>query len=744
MPVEREAQERGLLGPMLFVGAAFASAFLIFLVQPMVGKRIMPWFGGVPAVWTLCLAFYQTTLFAGYAYAHCLIRYAKPALQLPVHALVVTGALLRLPVLPPDSSKPDGAVEPSAAILAMLAVHVALPFVALAATGPLVQAWFARRYPSRSPYPLYAVSNLGSFLALFAYPFVVEPQLSLSLTGRLWSLAFAATGAAVLACAALARRGAPGERSPEATASAPERPGPARVALWLLLPGCAVVLLMGVTNAVTLDIAGVPFLWVLPLGVYLATFVLCFASERVYRRVPYLLLVATPSIAAWVIRIAGLEGDPRTTALMGSIQVLIGLQILLLFGTCMLLHGELYRLRPPASALTRFYLCISAGGALGGIFVGAVAPRIFDDYLELHLGLAVAALLVLAACWQDARGWLSRHAPRWRWALALALAALLFWYPVVQAMERSDAVAHQERTFFGVLRVTHMHGSGGEQRQLSNGSTMHGVQFPIAPRRPTSYFGVQTGIGLAMSLREEDVPVSIGVVGLGIGTLAAYGRPGDRFRFYEIDPAVIRIARDGGHFTYLAQSGADIEIVEGDARISLDAERARGQAPGFDFLIVDAFSSDAIPVHLLTREAVAVYRAALKEKGLLVFHVSNRHFDLVPVLARLAQDAGLELAAIETASMHGQLSAAATWVFLSEDDERIRSLGELATARRAELQLPPHAMRVRRPPANVLAATPLWTDDYSDLLGAMRPFGGRQADSNAREPTAGAKTLGDS
>jgi len=300
MPALPEARERDpfrlTLGPgaLLFVGAAFASAFLIFLVQPMVGKRILPWFGGVPAVWTLCLAFYQTTLFAGYAYAHLLIRVAPPALQLPVHALAFGAALLALPVLPPESWKPAGAVEPTAAILAMLAVHVAPPFLALAATGPLVQAWFARCYPSRSPYPLYAVSNLGSFLALLAYPFLVEPLLSLSHSGRLWSQAFVATGVAVLACAALARRRAASDPMPDAAEPTPVSPGPARVALWFLLPGCAVVLMMGVTNALSLDVASVPFLWMLPLGVYLTTYVLCFGSERVYRRGPYLLLTGTP------------------------------------------------------------------------------------------------------------------------------------------------------------------------------------------------------------------------------------------------------------------------------------------------------------------------------------------------------------------------------------------------------------------------------------------------------------------
>jgi spermidine synthase len=721
MRVEPDPRERGHLGSTLFAATAFASAFLIFLVQPMVAKRILPWFGGAPAVWILCLAFYQTALFLGYAYAHCLIRYARPALQLPVHALVVAAALLALPVLPPESWKPPGAVEPSAAILAMLGVHVAPPFLALAATGPLVQAWFARRYPTRSPYPLYAVSNLGSFLALFAYPFLLEPRLPLSQSGRAWSIAFVATAAAVLACAALVRGAAAGGRAPAATEPPSGRTGAGRVAMWLLLPGCAVVLLMGVTNALTLDSAGVPFLWVLPLGVYLATFVLCFASERIHRRLPYLLLAGAPVAAVWLIRIAGLEEAPAVMAIASTVQISIGLHVVLLFGACMLLHGELFRLRPPASSLTTFYLCVSAGGALGGIFVGAVAPRIFDDYFELLLGLSLAWLLLLAAYRQDPQAWFSRTAPRWRWALALALTAILVPYSAVPRLRR-PGLLHQERSFFGVLRVSHVQGPAGGQRQLTNGSTMHGVQFPTAPRRPTSYFGLQTGIGLALG-QEPASPVSVGVIGLGIGTLAAYGRPGDRFRFYEIDPAVIRLARDQNLFTYLAQSRAEVEVVEGDARISLAAERARGELPGFDFLIVDAFSSDAIPVHLLTREALALYRDALREDGLLAFHVSNRHFDLLPVLARLGADAGLAVAAIETGPIAQHLSAASLWVFLARDEARIRSLTELATARRKELGLPPNAIQVRRPEALVLAQTPLWTDDYSDLLGAMRPLG---------------------
>jgi spermidine synthase len=734
MPAGPEALERRRLGPTLFASAAFASAFLIFLVQPMVGKRILPWFGGVPSVWILCLAFYQTALFAGYAYAHWLIRSVRPARQLLVHALVCTGALLALPVLPGERWKPAGAVEPSAAILAILAVHVSLPFVALAATGPLVQAWFARRYPSRSPYPLYAVSNLGSFLALAAYPFLVEPRLSLSRTGQLWSLAFAATAAAVLACAALARRAAPSAQSPAASGLTPERTRPARVALWLLLPGCAVVILMGVTNALTLDVASVPFLWMLPLGVYLATFVLCFGSERIYRRLPYFLIAGTPLIAQSLIRVFGAEIDPATVAITNSIQLQIAIHVLVLFGACMVLHGELYRLRPAASSLTTFYLCLSAGGALGGIFVGAFAPRIFDDYRELEVGLALAWLLLLAACWQDTRGWLSPAAPHRRWALALALAATPLGWAVSSTLRGSTETVYQERSFFGVLRVWSIGSGPGRQRQLWNGSTLHGVQFPNEPLRPTSYYGVQTGIGLALGQREPASPVAIGVVGLGIGTLAAYGQPGDRFRFYEIDPAVIRLTRNERYFTYLAQSRAEVEVIEGDARISLASELARGELSEFDFLIVDAFSSDAIPVHLLTREALAVYRDALKEEGLLAMHVSNRHFDLVPVLARLGDDAGLRVASIQTQQIQGHLSAPSEWVFLARSEERIRSLVRLAIARRTKLRLAPDAIQVRRPLPEVVAKAPLWTDDYSDLLGSLKPLSPILSRFGARAP----------
>lgn len=707
-------------GVPLFAATTFASALLIFLVQPLVGKRILPWFGGVPSVWSLCLAFYQTTLFAGYAYAHLLIRCARPAHQLAIHAAVIAAAALSLPVLPGDAWKPEGTGDPTAAILAMLIANVALPFLALAAAGPLVAVWFSHRYSSRSPYPLYAVSNLGSLIALVAYPFLLEPRLSVSAVGQLWSGAFVATGTAVIACAALAWRAGPATSptsNEEATATDP-RPG--RVALWVLLAACAVAILMGVTNQLCLDVASVPFLWIVPLAIYLVTLILCFGSARVYRRTPYTLLAGLAFSVPTLTERVGIQAA-LLESIGGKVPFQAAIYGTLLFATCMVLHGELYRLRPRARSLSAFYLCTSGGGALGGLAVGLGAPRVFDGFYELPIGLASAVFLLLAACRDDASGWLGRAAPKWRLGLTASLVAIGVAIAGVRALDRPALVLHQERSFFGVLRVEqHTSDQEGPFRALMHGSTLHGLQIEQAEDRPTSYFGINTGIGLALSQPESDGAAEIGVIGLGAGTLAAYGRAGDHLRFFEIDPAVIRLALDQRYFTFLARSKALISIIEGDGRISLARERARN-APRFDYLIIDAFSSDAVPVHLLTREALALYLDSLEPDGLLGIHVSSRYFDLMPVLSRLAADAGLHAVLLESPRTPRYLSSASRWAMLSRDEQRIRSLASRAEQRRRALSLSPDPTAVRRPSPEMIARAPLWTDDYTDLLSVYSP-----------------------
>jgi spermidine synthase len=704
----------------MFVIATFASAFLIFLVQPMVGKRILPWFGGAAGVWTLCLAFYQTTLFAGYAYAHFLIRFVKPSLQPIVHAIVFAGALLVLPVLPGESWQPEGAIAPLGSIASMLGANVALPFLMLAATGPLIQAWFARRNPGQAPYRLYAVSNFGSLLALLVYPFVLEPRLSLSATDGLWSVGFALAGVAILGCAVIAAR-AP---VPEASAVRASRQNvavdPSQIFLWISLAGVAVVLLMGVTNELCIDLASVPFLWIIPLAVYLTTFILCFGAEHDQRRTPWMILVAFPIVLQLVLALGvapGQAGLFKEVAV--SAYVLIAFFVMLLFGICMLLHGELHRLRPASERLTLYYLCISGGGAIGGILVGVVAPRVFNDYDELPLGFALACALLLVSRWTDTRGWLNRHAPKWRWAIATIASLLAVYGFSPQAFAPFEGLMLQERSFFGVLRVLEVGSESTTQRQLLNGSTTHGTQILARPKRPASYFGTHTGIGITLLQERQEEPRNIGIVGLGVGTLAAYGRPGDRIRFYEIDPAVVRIARDESYFTYLSQSKAEVEIIEGDARISMRSELEQGERPLFDVLVIDAFSSDTVPMHLLTAEAFRLYVDSLRPGGLLIIHASSRRLDLASLVARAIVNQGFTALEIRNQTLKRFYSERSVWIVGSRDLQRIEAIERSVQQRAKQAELAAEALRTRRPSEGELRDIPLWTDDYSDLFGVV-------------------------
>jgi len=715
---------------LLFVVAILASSFLIFLVQPMVGKRILPWFGGTPSVWTLCLAFYQTTLFVGYAYAHLLIRYAGPLAQLGIHALVVGAAFIALPVLPADSWQPTGLENPSGDILAMLTSNVALPFIALASTGPLVQAWFARSYPDRSPYPLYAVSNIGSFAALLAYPFFLEPRLPLSTTGNLWSYAFVATATAVLGCAFVARLSEPLKQAVDSpnSNSEPTKPGATHVALWILFAGCAVVLLMGVTNSVCLDIASVPFLWILPLATYLLTFILCFASERNYRPTPYIILTLVAFTLTLGLRFTlalpffdTAVGDTLSTRLY-SVYVQIPAYCALLFGACMIMHGELYRLRPAPRSLTTFYLCISGGGALGGLFVGLLAPIVFVGYDEDRVGLGLAMGLFLVATALRSRAKDRANLSHWRWKVAAPLGFILGLLALLPPTGDSEIVIYRERSFFGMLHVAEYSGNQEFQRQLFSGSTLHGVQFFGANKTPTasSYYGKATAIAAAFQ-RPKGVPSNIGLIGLGVGTLASYGRSGDLIRYYEIDPAVVEVSRDSGMFTFLHASPADIEIVLGDGRLAIARELAETGFQKFDLLVLDAFSSDAIPVHLLTTEAFQIYADALTENGILAAHVSNRHFELAPLVAREGLEVGFESLVIQTKAVPRYQSQIAEWILLSRNPQRIKQLTNLMGKRTKALGLRPDHVRMRRWSPATLKDVPVWSDDYSDLLGVLKP-----------------------
>lgn len=747
-PERDRSRERSV--QLLFVTAILASSFLIFLVQPMVGKRILPWFGGTPSVWTLCLAFYQTTLFLGYAYAHLLIRFASSPAQVSIHALLVGAAFFALPVLPSDAWQNVDVLNPSSEILQMLGSNVALPFIVLASTGPLVQAWFARVYPESSPYPLYAVSNIGSFAALLAYPFLLEPRLSLSMTGMLWSYAFATTGITVVVCAFVARGGIQSSRGPSASSQTNptgrtdgdsvrvseardenvEQPTAFRVGLWILLSASAVILLMGVTNSVCLDVASVPFLWILPLATYLLTFILCFASERNYRPIPLIVLTLVTSFLTvgfhftndMIAVVASEELAESIFRSLRSLAVQIPAYCGLLFGGCMIMHGELYRLRPPATSLTAFYLCVSAGGALGGLFVGLLAPILFDGYYEIRVGLGLTGLLIFAASALHT----TKTNPRldgWRWRIAAPLLMILGLYSVIPPGVNHEIVIHNERSFFGVLQVIEKRHDNVLEHHLMSGTTLHGVEF-IGDRTqplPTTYFGRATGIAATFAQLSASKNSKIGIIGLGVGTLSAYGRPGDYFRYYEIDPLVVEIAGASDYFSFLERSMANVDVVIGDARLEIEREQRVEGSQEFDLLILDAFNSDAIPVHLLTLEAFRLYVESLASDGLLAVHISNRHFDLLPLVARAGYEVGLTAVDFRTGPAPGFQSLNAQWIILSSNPQRVQDLASLLTERIRLMNLSPTHAQITFPQAGDLEQVSFWTDDYSDLLSALKP-----------------------
>ncbi len=720
------------IGPLVFVLAIFLSAFLVFLIQPLVGKRILPWFGGTPGVWTVCLAFYQTALFLGYGYAHLLIRFATPPWQLAIHSTLVGAAILSLPVLPAGDWANLSGNHPVARILTMMMSHVALPFIALASTGPLIQSWFARRYPTRSPYPLYSVSNAGSMLALIAYPVALEPNLGLSQTGSYWEWSFGVAMVTVLFAAELARRSTRRDDVPARPTTQPTGHGRGcaqirEIMLWLALAGCAVLMLNGVTNRLCLDVASVPFLWILPLAAYLATLVLSFSSERAYHRGLYFGLVFVLLAIGAFRGLFLLENQTNTESGLAenfrSLPMLIAYYTALVFAVCSILHGELYRLRPASDSLTTFYLSMAGGGALGGLFVGIAAPFLFEGYTEFGLGLVLSLSLGLYLVVRE------RGGPRIAWhrspvalRAVVVLGLLMLSYEGWQSIRPAVPGVLQERNFYGVVRVIESPEGAGNSRTLMHGSTVHGVQFlsPRGRRLPTSYYGRASSLASAISTLPADRGARIGGIGLGTGTIAAYARPGDSFRFYETDPAVIRIARDDGIFSFLTDSPAEIDVQVGDGRLLLETEQAQGKVQDFDILVLDAFSSDSIPVHLMTREAFGVYAAALNPDGILAVHVSNRFFNLMPVVARLGKEVGLEHLHAKTKRAPLRQTKPSHWIYLARDRKRLDRVEAAADPILKQLRLASDTQRFWREDDSSLRNAPLWTDDYSNLWSVIR------------------------
>ena len=669
---------------LLFGGAVFLASFLLFLVEPIAAKQLLPILGGSAAVWITCLVFFQTALLLAYLYAHWLSRRVAWSLHFGLLGLASVAAIA-WSVRSIGAS--GGAANPITTIFAALAVGVGLPFLMLGATSPLLQVWWSRLQTTGIPYRLFALSNLASLLALGLYPSLIEPYFTLQQQRIGWCGGFAAfvVAAGILAWKTRAATVDVEQAVVEDQGQLPASPLSHRL-LWVLLPMGAAMQLSAVTSYLTANVAAIPLLWILPLGVYLITLILAFQFPRLVPRG-----IMTRFL---IVMLAGLGYMLSQVDVSLPMRVSIGFFLIEVFLSCYFCHSEAYALRPVrTSESTLFYLFFAAGGALGSFLIGIASPLVFRFNYDLSVTFCVTALLALAVTWSS--GW----SQRLLWSVASVLMAMLvFWIHVANQRETTVAV----RNFYGNLRVKQNLGfPGATLRTLTNGTIQHGTQIfgsEELRRTPTTYYARDSGVGLAMQFCCQGRPRNIGVIGLGAGTMAAYGRPGDRIRFYEINPAVAPIARNV--FTYIRDSGAPVTVVEGDARTSL----AQEDPQRFDVLVIDAFSGDAIPLHLLTTQAVALYRKHLAPGGILAFHISNQHVDLEPPIGLLAKAAGMKAMRVSSFSNDAIGEFSATWVLLTDND--------------VFFSQPEVSGRVNQPEER--AGLRLWTDDYSSLLPVLR------------------------
>jgi hypothetical protein len=672
----------------IFAVTVLTGSFLLFQIQPLIAKVILPWFGGSAAVWAVCLVFFQSALLLGYLYAHLLATRVSPRGQWVAHTSLLLASLSLLPVYPSSFWKPLGTELPAVRILLLLAATIGLPYFLLASTGPLVQSWFARHAPTASPYRLYALSNLGSLAALLTYPLFVEPRWPTHQQAFGWSAVYAlfAGSMALLAYIVRERTASPAVGDGDSAARPPTVP---QLALWVALSATASGLLLAVTNHFTHNVAAIPFLWVLPLTLYLLTFIICFDRERGYVRSLFLaaLAIALPVLAH------SLGPEYANASVVTRVPVFSAG----LFLACMFCHGELARRKPAARHLTMFYLMISLGGAFGGILVGLVAPAFFNGVYELHIALGACALLAVIVTFRDRDVFGKQHHLLWPAGAALAAALMVYLGLLVRDSNTGYRIA--ARNFHGVVRTYDQGAAFHERRELLHGTIIHGVQFLSAERRtePVSYFGPQSGIGRTVSALRRRGPLRIGVIGLGVATMAAWGRPGDLVRFYELDPMVLDLAQK--EFTYLRDSQAKVEIVLGDGRLSLEREAPQN----YDVLMLDAFSSDAIPVHLMTVEAFRLYFRHLASDGILVVQASNRFLRIEAMAGSVASALGKHARLIEGEDDEETGEFGSTQVLVASNPGVFAAPG-LDTA-----AVLPEAPRLRP-----------WNDGYSNLLDILQ------------------------
>jgi len=675
---------------LLFATTVFLSAFLLFQIQPIVAKMILPWFGGSSSVWSVCMVFFQVELLLGYAYVHWLNEKLTTRRQMWTHGSLLLLSLLTLPVAANPAWRDPILQHPGWNVLLVLATAVGAPYLLLSTTGPLMQAWYTRvtlcSSQGAQPYRLYALSNLASMLGLLTYPVFVEPLWPVGTQAKIWSWGFAAF---VLSCLGTMvytlLHGTQAATQPTLNfCNAPPRPTWRECILWIGLAATPSILLLAITRHLTQDVAPVPFLWVLPLSIYLFSFILCFDAPRYYIRSLFVCALPLGLLTLDVVQNHGMH-----------VAWLITLMCLALFVFCMVCHGELVRRRPALQHLTLFYLMLSIGGAVGGLLVGLVAPAVFTGYFELPIGLFLCATLVALVVTPGLR-------PVWQGVLLLALLGY-GWRLADQSLETVQGYRKVVRNFYSQTRVVDtQYDKIGPVRLMRHGSISHGEQYmaPQHQQKATAYYCEESSIGRAIRCLQSGGPVKIGIIGLGTGTLSAYGRPGDELRMYEINEQVLDLAQS--EFTFLQNTAAKVNHVLGDGRLMLEAETPQN----FDLLVMDAFSGDSIPTHLLTLEAMRGYLKHLKpEEGILAVHITNTYLDLRPVMAATAEHLGMVALMYEIKNNDLDIYCRrCTWVLM---------------------MTPERASRLPEPLQGGVTLTPRpgfrpWTDSFSNLLSVLK------------------------
>ena len=703
-----KSEVRALTGGLFGVSSAvaiFTGALLLFLVQPIMSKMILPWFGGAPNVWTTCMLFFQTVLVLGYLYAHILATRLSPKSQFGLHCLLLFVSVLSLPILVNESWKPEGGEDPVLQILMLLSATVGLPYFLLSSTGPLVQSWFAARLPGQSPYRLYALSNVGSMLALISFPFLVEVLLDSNGQSWMWTLIYVFYSAVILFVGWQYKNVNGTTLSDHKAESEGQLISRMHVTGWFLFPAMASVMFLAITNYLCQDVAVIPFLWISPLAIYLLSFILCFDHPRWYNRrffaslsvlgITYISLLYYRDIAdIFLFNPIGLEN--LLTDLYDNMLLRFVVALGVLFSICMMCHGELTRCKPEAGRLTQFYLSISVGGALGGLFVTVVCPLVFTGYVEYHLGLVAAFLIAAVILIREVigKGSLKQACITLLVGLAAGLNVGAQW-DILQV----DRIA-ASRNFYGTLRVVQKDELGvmPAQRRLVHGRIIHGVQLADTGQHgtPTSYYNAESGVATTLKLMHEREAIHVGVVGLGVGTLATYGREDDQYTFFEINPAVVDYANE--HFTFLSKTKAQVNTIVADGRLGLESL----DEEVLDLLVIDAFSSDSIPAHLLTIEAMEIYQRVVKDDGLIALHLSNNHLNLLPVVVNAADHLRLAVRAFKTPGNPEVAADNALWVIVGEDQNVMQQLRTMGGGGYT-------------PSVQDAKQVPLWTDKYSSL-----------------------------